>query len=59
MVTAITADRHLKMAHNWLNTLEHPQDTSDHKYSLVIRYVSGFFADKGVLWKHDLQGAYK
>jgi hypothetical protein len=58
-VTAIAANRRLEMAHDWLNTLEHPQDTSDHEYSLVIRYVSGFFTNKGVLWKCGPQGAHK
>jgi hypothetical protein len=56
---AIATDKHLEMAHDWLNSLERPVNTSDHEVSLAIRYASGFFADSNVLWKCDPQGTHK
>ena len=41
------------MAHDWLISLERPDNISDHEYNLVLRYAAGFFKDSGVLYKHD------
>ena len=57
--TAVYADKRLAMAHNWLISLEQPENISDHAYSLVIRYAASFFADGSILWKRDSQGAHK
>ena len=57
--TVILADKCLAMAHDWLITLERPDPISDHKFSLVIHYASGFFIDNGTLWKRDSQGTHK
>ena len=56
---AVKADRRLEMAHDWLGSLLRPDDISDHEYSLVMRYATGFFVDSTVLWKRDDQGAHK
>ena len=56
---AILANKHLEMAHNWLISMEQPDSISDHKYSLVIRYATGFFINGGILWKRNPQGAHK
>ena len=56
---ARAADNRLEMAHDWLVSLERPGRVSDHKYSLIIRYASGFFTDNSVLWKRNAQGAHK
>ena len=56
---ALLADKRLEMAHDWLITMERPDDIDDHEFSLVIRYASGFFAHDGILWKRDPQGAHK
>ena len=53
------ADKRLEMAHDWLATLERPDDISDHEYTLVMRYASSFFLDDYALWKRDEQGAHK
>ena len=57
--TAILADKHLEMAHDWLISMEQLDSISDHEYSLVIHYMTGFFINGGILWKHDPQGAHK
>ena len=57
--TAILADKRLEMAHNWLISMERPDSISDHEYSLVICYATGFFINGGILWKRDPQGAHK
>ena len=56
---AIAADKRLMMAHDWLVTLERPDDITDHEFALVTRYASGFFAQGSALWKRDTQGAHK
>ena len=56
---AILADKRLAMVHDWLITLERPDPISDHEFSLVIHYTSGFFVDNGALWKRDSQGTHK
>jgi hypothetical protein len=56
---AILADKRLEMAHDWLSSLDQPEDISDHEFALVIRYASGFFFDNDVLWRRDPQGAHK
>ena len=56
---AIQADKRLAAAHDWLITFEHPDDTSDHEYALIIRYTSGFFVNDYVLWKRNAQGTHK
>ena len=56
---AIHGDKRLEMAHDWLGSLARPDNISDHEYTLVIRYASGFFVDSNVLWKRDSQGAHK
>ena len=57
--TAKEADKRLRLANDWLNTLKRPGDISDAEYARTIRYASGFFLDKGALWKRDPQGAHK
>jgi hypothetical protein len=57
--SAVFADKRLDMAHDWLISFERPDNISDHSYSLVVRYASGFFVDSNVLWKRDPQGAHK
>ena len=53
------ANKCLEMAHDWLITMERPDNIDDHEFSLVICYASGFFVHNGILWKHDSQGAHK
>ena len=53
------ADKRLAMAHDWLISVERPDDISDHKYTLIIRYAAGFFINSNVLWKRDPQGSHK
>jgi hypothetical protein len=53
------ADKRLTMAHDWLLSLERPDNISDHEYTLVMRYAAGLFVDNNVLWKRDPQGAHK
>ena len=57
--TAILTDKRLEMAHDWLISIEQPDSILDHKYSLVIRYATGFFINGGILWKRNPQGAHK
>jgi Integrase zinc binding domain len=57
--TAIATDKHLEMAHDWLNSLERPDKTPDHELLLVIHYAAGFFANSNILWKRNPQGAHK
>ena len=47
------------MAHDWLISLERPDNISDHEYNLVLRYAAGFFKDSGVLYKRNPQGAHQ
>ena len=39
--------------------MEWPNGIDDHEFLLVIQYASGFFVNKSILWKCDLQGAHK
>ena len=40
-------------------TLEWPDDIPNHKFAIVTRYASGFFAQDSTLWKRDAQDAHK
>ena len=47
------------MAHDWLVTLERPDNVNNHEYALVMRYASTFFTMGSALWKRDPQGEHK
>jgi len=53
------ADLRLVQAHEWLRTLQRPEDITDCNYDTLVRFATGFFTDKGHLWKRDPQGAHK
>jgi len=57
--TATKADEKLQQAHSWLTNFERPEHLADRDYKALVRFVTGFFNDEGMLWKRDAQGANK
>jgi hypothetical protein len=39
--------------------MERPDGISNYEFSLILCYAANFFVSKGILWRHNPQGAHK
>jgi hypothetical protein len=53
------ADDHIRLVHEWHNSLQRPVDVTDTEYEAFLRYCTEFFVDSDRLWRKDRKGEHK
>ena len=58
-MSAVQADKKLKLMHKWLTFHSRPNEVTNHKYKSLTKYAEDFFVDDRGMWCCDTKGAHK